>query len=517
MKWKNSLVFRIGVAINILVLTGVLTISAVYLWRETNHLEEKLKDEAITAANTLNSAIGLYMLEGDYAKISPLTYSLQSEPNIAYVIVKDKEGTTINQKGDMYTNPDHLIPVKVPLEYFQVQLGEVEIGLKTTSLNQQKRALLSDTIITALIYSLLSLIISGFISKKLTSPIKKLVIATRKITNGDRNVKVIEEVGISEIRELADEFNEMALTIQNHENILVNEINKATKALSEKVEILEVLGDISNSVLEDDIQSYEVIKNMLISIKHYILVDHISFSFQHHNNQIEIIQMDENEMIFTFEQKMTDFPFDYTSYHKQHFINNHLQFGKGNSNFEQLLYKEGLLSLLILPIIAKNKFIGTLNLANDKHDFFSKEIIPKLSVITNQIALKLDRVSAYESLQKSAYHDYLTGLPNYRLFKIRAEDVLQKAKMNQSLSSFMFLDLDRFKMVNDTFGHETGDLLLKYISKRIVSCLTDHDTVARIGGDEFMILIPTINNRKEAISIDKKILKELENPIIMKG
>ena len=68
----------------------------------------------------------------------------------------------------------------------------------------------------------------------------------------------------------------------------------------------------------------------------------------------------------------------------------------------------------------------------------------------------------------------------------------------------MFLDLDRFKMVNDTFGHETGDLLLKYISKRIVSCLTDYDTVSRIGGDEFMILIPTINNRKEAISIAKE-------------
>ena len=327
MKWKDSLVFRIGVAINILVLTGVLTISAVYLWRETNHLEKKLKDEAITAANTLNSAIGLYMLEGDYAKISPLTYSLQSEPNIAYVIVKDKEGTTINQKSDMYTNPVHLIPVKVPLEYFQVQLGEVEIGLKTTSLNQQKRALLSDTIITALIYSLLSLIISVFISKKLTSPIKKLVIATRKITNGDRNVKVIEEVGISEIRELANEFNKMALTIQNHENILVNEINKATKALSEKVEILEVLGDISNSVLEDDIQSYEVIKNMLISIKHYILVDHISFSFQHHNNQIEIIKMDENEVI-TFELKERDFPFHFASHHKQLFIKNFLQVDK---------------------------------------------------------------------------------------------------------------------------------------------------------------------------------------------
>ena len=100
--------------------------------------------------------------------------------------------------------------------------------------------------------------------------------------------------------------------------------------------------------------------------------------------------------------------------------------------------------------MAKNNVIGTLNLADNQPDFFSEEIIQKLSVFTNQIALALDRVAAYESLQKSAYHDYLTGLPNYRLFKIRAEDVLQKAKMNQSLSSFMFLDLDRFKMVNDT-------------------------------------------------------------------
>ena len=517
MKWKNSLVFRIGVAINILVLTGVLTISAVYLWRETIHLEKKLTDEAITAANTLNSAIGLYMLEGKYEKISPLTYSLQSEPNIAYVIVRDPEGTTINQKGDMYTKPENLIPVKVPLEYFRVQLGEVEIGLKTTSLNQQKKALVSDTIITALIYSLLSLFISFLISNKLTSPIKKLVDATRKIANGDRNVKVIEEVDIWEIEELANEFNKMALTIQNHENILVNEINKATKELSEKVEILEVLGSISNSVLEDDIQSYDVIKNMLISIKHYILVDHISFSFQHYNNQVRIIKIDENEMIVTFHLKEADYPFDFASHQKQLFIRNDLQVNKGRSYFEQMLYKESFLSLLILPIVAKNNVIGTLNLASDQQDFFSEEIIQKLSVFTNQIALALDRVSAYESLQKSAYHDYLTGLPNYRLFKIRAEEVLQKAKMNQSLSSFMFLDLDRFKMVNDTFGHETGDLLLKYISKRIVSCLTDQDTVARIGGDEFMILIPTINNRKEAIAIAKRILKTLENPIIMKG
>ena len=76
MKWRNSLVFRIWLALNGLVLTGVLTISALYLWRESVQLENSLKNEGITAASTLELAIGLYMLQGKYSQISPLTYSL---------------------------------------------------------------------------------------------------------------------------------------------------------------------------------------------------------------------------------------------------------------------------------------------------------------------------------------------------------------------------------------------------------------------------------------------------------
>ena len=148
--------------------------------------------------------------------------------------------------------------------------------------------------------------------------------------------------------------------------------------------------------------------------------------------------MDENEMIVTFDLKETDFPFDFASHQKQLFIRNDLQVDKGSSYFEQLLYKEGFLSLLILPIVAKNNVIGTLNLASNQPDFFSEEIIQKLSVFTNQIALALDRVSAYESLQKSAYHDYLTGLPNYRLFKIRAEECTTESK-NESVTFLLYV------------------------------------------------------------------------------
>ena len=358
--------------------------------------------------------------------------------------------------------------------------------------------------------------ISYIISKKLTAPIKKLIDATKKLSKGDRDVKILEEVSISEIQELSDEFNQMAHTIQYHETILVNEINKATKELSEKVEILEVLSNISNSVLEDDIQSFDVIKNTLVQIKHYIGSDYISFSFKKYKEDtIEIIELNQHESIVTLEFQSAEVPFNFDIHqqiiHQKLEKNNHLTY------FEQLLFQNNLRSLLIMPIIAKNKVIGTLNIASKNASFFSDATINKMVIFVNQIALALDRVAANESLQKSAFHDYLTGLPNYRLFKIKAENALEQSQDNQTLSSIIFLDIDRFKMVNDTFGHETGDLLLKYIAEQIHNCLNDEEVVARIGGDEFMILLPSLQHHDGAVAVAKSILEALENPIIIKG
>ena len=516
MKWHNSLAFRFWIAINSIVLIGVLTISTLYFVRESSHLEESLKNEAITAANTLNSAVGLYMLEGDYSKISPLTYSLQSEPNIAYVIVRDLEGTTINQKGETEIDRANVMVHTVSLEYFQEKVGEVEIALKTISLEKQRAALRKDTIITAFIFSLLSLVISYRISKRQLAPIKNLIFATKRLARGERNVKVIKDLGVIEIQQLTTEFNKMAETIDNHEKILVNEIEKATKDLSEKVQILEVLGTISNSVLEDDIQSYEVMKTILNSMKDYIHANQISFGFFKNQEKLEIFHLFQNDKVISYELPVEDSSIFESINNQQIIVRNHLIW-TNLSNFDSVLFKDGMRSLLILPIIAKNKVIGTLNLASVKTDYFSQEVIDKLTVFTNQIALALDRVAAYESLQKSAFHDYLTGLPNYRLFKICIQEAIEKAETTKTLVSVMFLDLDRFKAVNDTFGHDTGDLLLKYIAKQITSCLSEEDTVSRIGGDEFSIVMPQLSCRKEAIELAKKIMKVLENPVIIKG
>lgn len=512
MKWSNSLFFRFWLALNGLVLTAVLTINVYNFWRESLHLESSLKSEGVTAANTLNSAIGLYMLQGNYSDISPLTYSLQSSPNIAYVIVRDTEGITINQKGDTTINQENIMVEKIPLEYFQTNVGEVEIAIKTDSLKAQKKSLLFDTIITVVIFSLISLILSYYISKKLLLPIKKLITATRQFTEGKRNIKVLEKSRIIEIDQLSTAFNQMGKTIDNHEKILISEINRATKNLSEKVAVLEVLGSISNLVLEDDIQSIEVMKITLYSIKQYIHADMISLA-SNKKNGFEVFNLDSDDTISSFTLGEPDTSIQSAIHQKEIIIRKHLH-NQVLSRYEEILLEKGMQSLLILPVIAKNSVIGTLNIASSVPDYFSDEIVDKLSIFTNQIALALDRIDAYESLQDSAYHDFLTGLPNNRLFKLRITETLEKDP--QQLAAVMFIDLDRFKMVNDTFGHETGDLLLKHIGQLLCSCVSSEDTVARFGGDEFSILLPNIHNLDEAETIAKRILSTLEQPLFIK-
>lgn len=99
-------------------------------------------------------------------------------------------------------------------------------------------------------------------------------------------------------------------------------------------------------------------------------------------------------------------------------------------------------------------------------------------------------VLAEETIRFLAYHDALTGLPNRTLFQDRLEQALAQARRHGRLRAVVCLDLDRFKQINDSFGHAVGDLLLKQVAQRIQSRLRQSDTVARMGGDEFSLLLP---------------------------
>ncbi|MEE4245456.1 MAG: diguanylate cyclase, partial [Kangiellaceae bacterium] len=124
-----------------------------------------------------------------------------------------------------------------------------------------------------------------------------------------------------------------------------------------------------------------------------------------------------------------------------------------------------------------------------------------------------DKRKAEEELNYLAKFDSLTGLPNRNLFLDRLDHALAIAKRNETRLSIFFIDLDGFKKVNDSFGHHVGDELLRKVSEIFSSCIRDDDTLARLSGDEFLLLIENVENHKKLNTIADKILKKLSSTI----
>ncbi len=128
-----------------------------------------------------------------------------------------------------------------------------------------------------------------------------------------------------------------------------------------------------------------------------------------------------------------------------------------------------------------------------------------------------ERKQAQEVINFQAYHDLLTHLPNRALLKDRLDLAITQARRNKRKLAAMFLDLDRFKLVNDTLGHSMGDRLLKAVAKRLQSCLRSGDTLSRFGGDEFTLLLPEVRTRDDVVVIAEKILDRLHEPFVIDG
>ncbi|MBF0273289.1 MAG: diguanylate cyclase [Magnetococcales bacterium] len=129
-----------------------------------------------------------------------------------------------------------------------------------------------------------------------------------------------------------------------------------------------------------------------------------------------------------------------------------------------------------------------------------------------------DRVLAEKSLERIAHHDALTGLPNRRLFMLFLQQTLARSRRHHRPLAVMFMDLDRFKAVNDNFGHDVGDLLLTETAQRIRGCLRENDVVARLGGDEFTVILADETLIPDSIAIvAQKIIDGLSAPFILHG
>ena len=173
-------------------------------------------------------------------------------------------------------------------------------------------------------------------------------------------------------------------------------------------------------------------------------------------------------------------------------------------------------ALIVAPVRSLEGVIGALNLYR-RDTGFDHEDLELVKLFANHVAIALENAAAHARLISAAVTDPLTGLPNRRLFADRVEHALSRRVRSRGRTAVLFLDLDRFKLVNDGLGHAAGDAVLKAVGDRLSGGLRASDTVARLGGDEFGILLEDVTSLHEATATAQRVLNSLSQPLDLDG
>ena len=186
----------------------------------------------------------------------------------------------------------------------------------------------------------------------------------------------------------------------------------------------------------------------------------------------------------------------------------------GNKQVSSANYRKNLPASITAMIVANGETSGQLTVAYPENLPFALPYEQNLiDSIAHDIGRWYERNEAEKRIIEMATHDALTGLPNRHLLQDRIKQALAHEMRRQKQMAILFIDLDHFKTINDSLGHEVGDLLLKVVAERLQACVRKEDTVARQGGDEFIVVLNFIAESLDAAKVAQKILETLRHPI----
>ena len=181
--------------------------------------------------------------------------------------------------------------------------------------------------------------------------------------------------------------------------------------------------------------------------------------------------------------------------------------------FIRKLRLRGMEGLLVLPLVVKDEAIGTFVLASRSRGVFTKKVREMLGVITNQVAVAVENAKMYKKMEEMATTDGLTNLPNHRTFQNRLSEMLYRAERHSKPLSVVLLDIDKFKAVNDTYGHPVGDKVLQRMAKVLAGSIRKVDVVARYGGEEFVMVLEETDGRG-ALLLSERVRQEMASQIM---
>ena len=161
-------------------------------------------------------------------------------------------------------------------------------------------------------------------------------------------------------------------------------------------------------------------------------------------------------------------------------------------------------SLMVVPLVVEDHLIGVIAVGHRRPDAFNSDHLRMLTILSSQAAVAIQNAILYKRTKELAVTDPVTGLYNYRYFYIRLGEELKKARLHGSPLSLIYMDVDNFKHINDTYGHQAGDAILSQFAEIIRASVRESDTPARYAGDEFVILLPD-TDLEEAINVAERV------------
>ncbi len=170
-------------------------------------------------------------------------------------------------------------------------------------------------------------------------------------------------------------------------------------------------------------------------------------------------------------------------------------------------------TLAMVPLIAAGRTIGLVEVTSTRRNAFDGRAVELATMLAGEAAMALENARLYDEIRHQALHDGLTGLANRVLFRDRVEQALRRNERSLGRVAVLFIDLDDFKMLNDSHGHARGDEVLVIAADRVQDVLRPADTAARLGGDEFAVLIEDVEVEGDALAVATRLAESLRQPV----